>query len=301
MARPGFRGYSPRGRFLKGFVDRCSRMRLGSVFVLSALLAGGAFCIRLATAQETASPCALEAAVPVEIAAVSEELDLTTLDGRRLALAGVEFPSGAAARETVRRFLAERVGAGRLVFLAAVATAPDRWGRIPSGAFVEGRESEAPLVSLAEELIAAGLARFRPDPAAFACRNGLLAAEAQARGRRLGLWASGEYHIVDAGRPEALFGQKGMVLAEGVVGAIGEAGGSLYLNFGPRRWTDFAVVIWKRNLETFARAGMSPRLLTGRRVRVRGLIDSVSGPRMELVSPAQIELVDEPLGDPRRP
>lgn len=267
-------------------------MRVRILSILSfALLAAGASFLPIATAQE--GLCALEAAVPVEIVAVSEEPDLSTMDGRRLALAGVEPPASAAAREAARRFLAERVGAGRLAFLAAVATSPDRWGRIPSGVFVEGRGSEAPLVSLAEALIAAGLARFRPDPAAFACRNGLLAAEAQARGRKLGLWASGEYHILDAARPETLFGQKGMVLAEGVVGAIGEAGGSLYLNFGPRRGTDFAVVIWKRNLETFAGAGTSPRLLTGRRVRVRGLIDTVSGPRMELHSPAQIELLDD--------
>ena len=49
-----------------------------------------------------------------------------------------------------------------------------------------------------------------------------------------------------------------MVVVEGVVGGIGEAGGSLYLNFGPRRGADFAVVIWKRNLETFERAGAPP-------------------------------------------
>ncbi|MBG0811270.1 thermonuclease family protein [Methylosinus sp. H3A] len=266
-----------------------------------ALLAGAASALRIATAQEATGVCALDAAAPIEIAAVDDDLELASMDGRRLALAGVEFPSGAAARETARRFLAERVGAGRLVFLAATSTAPDRWGGVPAGVFVEGEGNAAPLVSLAEELIGAGLARFRPDPAAFACRNGLLATEAQARRRKLGLWASGEYHIVDAGRPETLSGQKGMVLVEGVVGTIGEAGGSLYLNFGPRRG-DFAVVIWKRNLETFARAGTSPRMLTGRRVRVRGLIDTAFGPRMELVSPAQIELLgDEFLDGARRP
>ncbi|CAN2532439.1 hypothetical+protein [Methylocapsa aurea] len=272
--------------------------KLGFAAVGLALLGVAAPCI--AAASEATGVCALDAGVPIEIAAVGADLDLSTMDGRRVALSGIEFPSGAAARETVRRFLAERLGAGRLVFLAAATAAPDRWGGVPAGLFVEGVGTQAPLVSLAEALLEAGLARFRPDPAAFACRNGLLAAEAQARRRRLGLWASGEYHVVDAGRPEMLSGQMGMILVEGVVGAIGEAGGSLYLNFGPRRG-DFAVVIWKRNLETFVRAGTSPRMLTGRRVRVRGLIDSAFGPRMELVSPAQIELVgDELLGEARR-
>ncbi|OAI24251.1 nuclease (SNase) [Methylosinus sp. R-45379] len=252
----------------------------------------------LGSAQEAAGVCALESAVPVEIAAPGFDLELWTMDGRRLTLSGLELPPGAAARESLQRFLAERLRAGRLVFLASPTATPDRWGAAAAGLFVEGEGSDAPLVSLAEAAIAAGLARFRPDPAAFACRNGLLAAEEQARRRKLGLWTSGEYHILDAGRPETLFGKKGMVLVEGVVGAIGEAGGSLYLNFGPRRG-DFAVVIWKRNLETFVRAGTSPRMLTGRRVRVRGLIDTAFGPRMELVSPAQIELLGERVGDER--
>ncbi|HEY8261964.1 MAG TPA: nuclease (SNase), partial [Methylosinus sp.] len=60
------------------------------------------------------------------------------------------------------------------------------------------------------------------------------------------------------------------------------------------RWADFAVVIWKRNLETFEQAGLRPRRLSGRRVRVRGLIDTAYGPRMELVSPAQMEIVGAP-------
>lgn len=255
---------------------------------------GAAFAASLAHAQEAAGVCTPEAGAPVEIASVGAELDLATMDGRRLTLAGVEFPSREAAREDLRRFLSERLSAGRLVFLSTATAAPNRWGEVAAGLFVEGEGDEASLISLAQATIAAGLARFRPDPAAFACRNGLLAAEAQARGRKLGLWASGEYHIVDAARPETLVEQKGMVLVEGVVGKIGETGGSLYLNFGPRRG-DFAVVIWKRNLETFTRAGTSPRMLTGRRVRVRGLIDTAFGPRMELLSPAQIEL----LGDER--
>jgi endonuclease YncB( thermonuclease family) len=240
-------------------------------------------------AQET--PCAAENAVPTEFATVDERVDLLTEDGRRIALAGLDIPPER--RAAARALLAARLGPGRLAFLAA-AGAPDRWGRIVGAALVAGEGGEETLVSVAELLLRQGLARFRPDPAAFACRNGLLAAEAQARRGELGLWASDEYHILDAGRFDMSSSRKGMVVAEGVVGAIGDAGGSLYLNFGPRRGTNFAVVIWKRNLETFERVGLRPRMLTGRRVRVRGLIDTSSGPRMEIFSPAQIELLGAP-------
>jgi endonuclease YncB( thermonuclease family) len=236
-----------------------------------------------------APPCAMEEAAPVEIASIDADLDLLTADGRRIALAGLEFPSEPF-RARARALLAARLAPGRLAFLSAVA-APDRWGRLAGGLYVEGEGGEAPLVFLGETLLREGLARFRPDPAAFPCRNGLLAAEAEARGRGLGLWSADEYVVVDAGRPERLKGRKGMVVVEGVVAGIGEAGGSLYLNFGPKRWADFAVVIWKRNLETFEQAGLRPHLVSGRRVRVRGLIDTVYGPRMELLAPAQMEIV----------
>lgn len=245
-----------------------------------------------AAAPSTSAPCSLDEAAPVEIAAIDEGFDILTGDGRRIALAGLEFPLDPELRERSRARLSARLAADRLVFLTLASSAPDRWGRQPAGLFFSGEGADAPLVSAGEAMLRAGLARFRPDAAAIACRNAFLAAEREARGQRLGLWASGAYVVVDANGRDAVLDRKGMVVVEGVVSGIGEAGGSLYLNFGPRRGVDFAVVIWKRNLETFERAGLRPRMLTGRRVRVRGLIDTRFGPRMEIATPAEIELVD---------
>jgi hypothetical protein len=76
--------------------------------------------------------------------------------------------------------------------------------------------------------------------------------------------------------------------------STGEAGGLIYLNFGPRRGVDFTVVILKRNSGVFEQAGFSPRQLNGRRVRIRGMIETSYGLRMELATPAEIELVDSP-------
>lgn len=243
-------------------------------------------------------PCSLDDAAPVEIAAIDEDFDILTDDGRRIALVGLEFPSPTRSDPKLRdRSLARlsaRLAEARPVFLALTSGLPDRWGRLPGGLFFAGEGRDAPLVSVGEALLRAGFARFRPDAAAIACRNGFLSAEREARDRRLGLWANDEYVVVDAGKRDAHFVSKGMALVEGVVSGIGDAGGSLYLNFGPRRGVDFAVVIWKRNLEAFERAGLRPRMLTGRRVRVRGLIETRSGPRMEIASPAEIELVDAP-------
>lgn len=241
-------------------------------------------------------PCSLNDAAPIEIASIDDDFDILAGDGRRIALVGVEFPSSD--RELRKRVFTQFsawLAEGRPVFLALASNVPDRWNRLPAGLFFVGAGKDAPLVSAGEALLRAGFARLRPEAAAIGCRNAFLAAEREARDARLGLWANGGYVVVDASRADALLVSKGMTLVEGVVSGIGETGGSLYLNFGPRRGVDFAVVIWKRNLETFERAGLRPRMLAGRRVRVRGLIETRSGPRMEIASPAEIELVDAPV------
>lgn len=270
------------------------RIGVAALALASALAASVGHCGE-SPAVSAAGPCSVEQASPTGIVAIEQNFDMLTDDGRRIALAGVEFPNEPELRERSRARLSAWLAADRLVFLALGSSAPDRWGRFAAGLFVVGEGADAPLVSAGEAALRSGLARFRPDEAVIACRNRLLTAERQARELRLGLWANDAYVVIDAGRRDALLDRKGMVLVEGVVSGIGEAGGSLYLNFGPRRGADFAVVIWKRNLETFERAGAPPRMLVGRRVRVRGLIDTRFGPRMEIATPAEIEIVDASL------
>jgi hypothetical protein len=63
------------------------------------------------------------------------------------------------------------------------------------------------------------------------------------------------------------------------------------MNFG-RHWTrDFSVVIPRRLRATFAAAGVEPKRLAGRRVRVRGYIEQRRGPIIEADAPEQIELI----------
>lgn len=250
----------------------------------------------LTPAPET-GPCSLEQAVPVTVARVEADLDILLDDGRRAALTGLEFPASA------RGALALLSGwlAGKQAFLAAASASPDRWGRIPAWAFAaSGEGAAAPLVSVGEALLGAGLARFRPDPPAAPCAKAYLAAEQSARAQKLGLWADPDYALLDMSgaaasvnqNNEAFLNRKGMTLVEGVVHSIGEARGTIYLNFGPRRARDFALVISRRDLGMLEQSGLSPRTLIGRRLRVRGLIETSIGPRMGVSSPAQIELLD---------
>ena len=181
--------------------------------------------------------------------------------------------------------------AGANVRVAALEAKPDRWGRLV--AWVRRDSSDAPGESLAERALAAGLALYRPDASAKPCRDRLLAAEQAARAARRGLWSeagSGPLDAVDA--KAILAAEKGLVVVEGRVLTIGEQRGRLYLNFGPRRTTDFTIVISKRKLALFEAARVPLRQLAGRRLRARGLVDRSFGPVMEVVSPDALELLD---------
>jgi endonuclease YncB( thermonuclease family) len=54
-------------------------------------------------------------------------------------------------------------------------------------------------IGVAEAILDAGLARYRPDAAAHPCRDLLLAAEAEARAGKTGLWADPFYEVLAAG------------------------------------------------------------------------------------------------------
>jgi len=45
-------------------------------------------------------------------------------------------------------------------------------------------------------------------------------------------------------------------------------------------------------LKSFEDAGLAPRELAHHRVRARGVVDGVSGPRIELLLPEQLEKLD---------
>ena len=81
-------------------------------------------------------------------------------------------------------------------------------------------------------------------------------------------------------------------LVEGRVLSVRESGATSYVNFG-RRWTeDFTVTILKRNERNFTAAGLEPKKLAGRQIRVRGWIEERGGPWIEATRAEQIEFAD---------
>jgi endonuclease YncB( thermonuclease family) len=218
-------------------------------------------------------------------------------DGREVRLAAIEVPALAATPEAeaapggmgAKNALAALLQGAEVVLPRADAAA-DRYGRILAYASTarEGVERSAQA-----DLIAAGFARVGGRIGSRECAVELLERERAARKAKLGLWAISYYDLLDADNPADLLTERGrFALVEGKVVSVRESGATIYVNFG-RRWTeDFTVTILKRNERSFTAAGLEPKRLAGRRVRVRGWIEQRGGPWIEATRPEQIELVD---------
>jgi endonuclease YncB( thermonuclease family) len=219
------------------------------------------------------------------VAAIEDARTLRLADGRLIRLAGVEWGlPNAAAREALAGLVLGRPIALKDVPSKSAGT-PDRYGRIHAFASVNGSETPIQYVLLDRGLAVTGTRIGDP-----ACREAMLARERAARAARLGIWGSGDYRLHQADDPAAILQDVGrFAIVEGRVVSVRESGNTVYVNFG-RRWSeDFTVTIAKRAEPTFISAGLSPRALAGRVVRVRGVIEERSGPWIEAVAADQFD------------
>jgi endonuclease YncB( thermonuclease family) len=214
-----------------------------------------------------AAGCSFEPQGEGRVVAVIDVRTLRLHDGREVRLAGIE-PT--AAEKSSRTAALSAIVANRDVTLSGEDDTPDRYGRQP--AFVFLASSDTPVQS---QLLAQGEALVSGTVTDKDCAAALLAAEAEARRAKRGIWAE-LLAIKNAESP-------GDILA-GI-------GATTYLNFG-RNWTrDFAVTISRRMIGAFEAAGMSLKSLENRKIRVRGWVEARGGPRIELLRVGQIELV----------
>jgi len=161
---------------------------------------------------------------------------------------------------------------------------PDRWGRLPVQALLDdGRP-------LAHVLIDAGLARVDPGPGSDLCDPALLVREARARAAWRGIWAEPANRPLSAHDPDALAARAGEnVIVEGRVVSVGERARATYLDFS-RRWRGgFTVIIPEEIWRDLLERGIDADYLSGRRIRVRGVMLDWRGPAIELAIAAFIE------------
>jgi endonuclease YncB( thermonuclease family) len=230
-----------------------------------------------------AGDCLLELQGEGRVAAVVDGRSLRLEDGREVRLAGIE--RGGTDRASGRAALSA-IAAGREVTLHGDDDTPDRYGRQPAFVFVAGSEH-----SVQSELLRRGEAMHSSDISEKNCAAALAAAESTARDAKLGIWAetSAIKNAESSGDILSAIGHFSVV--EGRVLSVRQAGAITYLNFG-RNWTrDFAATISRRIIPAFESAGLGPKSFENRRIRIRGVVSSRGGPRIELLRVGQVEVL----------
>jgi len=227
------------------------------------------------------APCRSGAIGTAQVAVVRDGRTLVLDDGRELRLAAIEADDNG-------HGALQALVAGHALRLERLGEGIDRYGRLVAFAY-PGEAAQSLQIALLEQ----GQARVAARIGDKACAAALLAAENRARLAGRGLWADPNFAPLSAENLPGLEAANGhFALVEGKVLSVRESGATIYVNFG-RRWTrDFTVTILKRQQRTFTAAGLEPKRLEGRRIRVRGWIERRGGPIIAAEAPEQIELLE---------
>jgi hypothetical protein len=171
---------------------------------------------------------------------------------------------------------------GRQLKLATVPPEEDRYGRVRAQAFASDEWVQ-------EELLKRGLARVNIAPDRIECAGGLYRAEARARAAQAGLWSSLAYAIRN---PEDVTRDLGTFqIVEGKADYSWVKDGAVRVHLGGKRGSGLTIVILPDDLRVFRAMGVDPRGYAGRKVRVRGIIEDLSGPAITVANPVQVEVV----------
>lgn len=245
-----------------------------------------------------AAACDLTRGEPLVLGSVVDGQGLMLADGREVKLADIDTPKLAHERapawpyaEEARSFLDRLLRQGAT--LAYDKTREDRYGRILAFPLLaDGQSAQARMVE-------AGFARVMGSPDNRACLGELLALEAKARTARRGIWADPFYRVLDAHDVVTLARSEGRFeIVEGKVREAASIRGRLYLNFGDDRHADFTVTVAPVDAKLFKAGKWAPIFsdlpgLAGRKVRIRGIVESFHGPEIVLTHPEQIEFLDQ--------
>jgi hypothetical protein len=229
----------------------------------------------------------------VRVVRVEKNGALILEDGRAVVVEGLMLPAGA--RDRAPQFLADQAVAvlddlvhGRVVTLAAQRPKEDRYGRLRAQVFI-AEDVKEPWLQI--EMLHRGLARVSIAPDRRECAGELYAAENDARRSRNGIWTHAPYAVRTpsgslSGDTDTFQLVKGRVLSADV------RNGRAYLDFGSDWRRDFTVTISPEDMKSFRVAGVDPESYEGKTVRVRGWVESLHRPEIEVAVPEDIEVLD---------
>jgi hypothetical protein len=139
------------------------------------------------------------------------------------------------------------------------------------------------------ELLARGLARVMIAPDRTECATELFAVEAKARAAKAGIWSNPVYAVRS---PDNLKNDTGTFqIVQGKVLNASLKNGRAYINFGTDWKNDFTVTVEPEDMKNFRATGVDPRDYVGQTIRVRGLVQWLNGPEIEVANPQSVEVV----------
>lgn len=156
----------------------------------------------------------------------------------------------------------------------------DRWGRYVGYLLING-------MSCQEKLVRAGVVRVNPESEDYKKISMLLSAERSARRAARGLWAEGPYKVRDAYFDAIPVGT--YCLVAGRINDARARGTRFYLNFGEDWRTDFTVSVGKQKLASWKFDPSQWEDLSGQNILVRGYIEKINGPSIDLLHPMQLD------------
>jgi hypothetical protein len=152
----------------------------------------------------------------------------------------------------------------------------------PDGTWLQGR------------LLQEGLARAYSYADNRACIADMLALEQAARAQRKGLWGFPALQPVSADKTRLLLRRRYRFhLVEGTVSTVAARSKWTFINFSEDWRHDFTIAIARKYSRRIERAGLALSSLVGRRVRVRGWLESWNGPLIKVTHREQIELLPQ--------
>lgn len=259
-----------------------------------------------------AAGCKLESGPEAKVARVLDGETVLLQSGRTVRLIGAlapaaphwwkqtePWPPAAAAKTALAALLGQSA-----VELKFAGRRQDRRGRYLAHLYLARGDER---IWVQAYLIERGLARAYSFLDNRACLRRLQAFEAAARAQRLGLWRRRYYQVVPAAEPRTLLRRMhSFQIVEGRVADVGRTRGWTFLNFSDDWKRDFTVAVAARDRRRFENSDVTLAELAGKRVRVRGWIESWNGPVIKATHPEQIELLDQaapdtPPGDEKSP
>ena len=243
-----------------------------------------------ATSPVHAAGCAFAAQGDGHVAEILDARTFRLQDGREIRLAGIE-PVTSQKTAANRSAALSAILTGRDVIVRADDDTPDRYGREAALVFLTSSEITPAEKLVQAELLMQGEALVSASVTDKECASVLMEAEAAARQAKRGIWADPTVIKNTESPGDILAGIGRFMLVEGNVLSVRQAGATTYLNFG-RNWTrDFAVTIPRQALGNLSAAGLVPKSLENKRIRVRGFVEAHTGPRIEVLRAGQIELL----------